>query len=444
MKAGLPKRIFLAEEVPSLNKGEAAILLGLCKTLSDNVGEHELYLFSRSPKVDQQRYGPTVTVVGVKLDLPNSRWGRALRRLHIFAHCVQLVIWGCLCRLLRQAAHSLVDEGLWTTYANADLILCGHDNTLAGSTISPWHIGTLLFAKLAGKPIAVCAGSIGPFGTRLTVWLAKYLFARWDLITLRDSDSYEYCRKLGLANDRTYLTADVAFLLEPAPKEECERILVASGITRDRPIIGLTVVRGSRVFEYAFSASHPHLEGDAKEELHTQVIASLVEYLLERLHVFVVFVPHCIGPGLNDDRLVARKVSEKLRQNGGVWLLEEEYTPAQLKGLAGLFDLFIGERTHSVVNALSMRVPSIAISYPEDHRTYGTVGELLGQEQLLYDIRELDEASLCAVVERCWERRGQIRAALGDIMPKIEKKAQFNGALIGKLLEEGHERSQRL
>jgi len=437
------KRIFLAEGIPSLNKGEVTILRGLQKTIAAHIGEHEFTVFSWAPDVDRQRYEPEVRVVGKTVRLADSPWSAAAWELHVLVHFVQLLIWGAICRMLGDRAVALFKEGLWSAYAEADLILFGHDNMLGGPRISPWHVGTVLFARLTGKPVAVCAGTVGPFRSDTSLRVAKYLFDRVDLITLRDPFSADYCERTGLANDRTYLTADVAFLLEPVSKGESERILMNEGIPRDRPIVGFTVVKGWRILGHAFLTTDPDMESGLMEERHTEVIARVVDYLIEHLHVSVVFIPHCIGPGSKDDRLVARQVYEKVRRKDRTWLIAEEYSASELKRLIGQFDLFIGERTHSVINALSMGVPSIAISYPDDHRTYGIVGGMLGQEKLLYDVRALEVISLCSAIEACWERREQIRRELQERIPKIEERAQLNGALLARLLEGERERGRR-
>ena len=47
--------------------------------------------------------------------------------------------------------------------------------------------------------------------------IAKFLLKRMALITLRERISKQHLEELGITNVPIYLTADSAFLLEPAP-----------------------------------------------------------------------------------------------------------------------------------------------------------------------------------------------------------------------------------
>jgi len=48
-------RILIAEGVPSLNKGELAILVGMLKTF-EALGKVEVSIFSHYPSADKERY----------------------------------------------------------------------------------------------------------------------------------------------------------------------------------------------------------------------------------------------------------------------------------------------------------------------------------------------------------------------------------------------------
>ena len=132
---------------------------------------------------------------------------------------------------------------------------------------------------------------------------------------------------------------------------------------KQRPIVGLTITK--KRAEMAF----PESSREDSYSRHVSEIATVIDTLVERLGVTVVFLPHCIGYGADlDDRNVARDIYLECVHQDHVILIEKEYTAGELKGLLGQMDLFIGERIHSVVNAMSMHIPSIALSDPDDTR----------------------------------------------------------------------------
>ena len=66
-------KIFIAENVPSLNKGEMSILEGMLESFKI-LGKVEVTMLSDMPQIDQPRYGIKVKIIDVKkaLHLPDG------------------------------------------------------------------------------------------------------------------------------------------------------------------------------------------------------------------------------------------------------------------------------------------------------------------------------------------------------------------------------------
>ena len=60
--------ILIAEWIPSLNKGELVILIGMIRTF-DLLDDYELAAFSFAPHLDSERYPKKVRIVDVGRDL---------------------------------------------------------------------------------------------------------------------------------------------------------------------------------------------------------------------------------------------------------------------------------------------------------------------------------------------------------------------------------------
>jgi colanic acid/amylovoran biosynthesis protein len=397
-------RAFLVERIPSLNKGEEAIFRGLLKVLCELDKDIELTIYSSDPDIDRQRYTPHAKVVGPSvLVLSPSIIYRITLGLYIFLHMLFLALY----RLMGDFVYRIMRDEIWKAYVQADIVFVGHDNMMASRHFSPQYIGNILLSKGLGKKVVVCVGSIGPYEGIFSKWLARNLLGLVDLIVVREEMSQRWCQTIGLDTDRVHLTADLALLLDPCDSKRTRIICDHEQLSRGGgPLIGMTAVRGSVVYRQAFVGNAPNLTDDEKYNLHCRILAQLVDKLVEAMHARIVFVPHVIGPGLElDDRQVARDIRAQVTNKESVYLIEREYTAAELKGIIGCCDMFIGERTHSVISALSMGVPSIVISFPSDFRTYGIVGKMLGQEEWFYDIETMNVESLFALTEDCWRKR---------------------------------------
>ena len=134
------------------------------------------------------------------------------------------------------------------------------------------------------------------------------------------------------------------------------------------------------------------------------------------------------GSGVTEDiyQMAANKSSIKV--------ITSEYTPEELKGLIGQSDLLISARTHPVIGAASMYVPSVAISCPPHQRGHAIIGEMLGQQKWVCDVEKIDFDTLISIVTDAWSARDKIRK---DLEPKVEivkKRAFRNAELVKELL----------
>ena len=110
-------------------------------------------------------------------------------------------------------------------------------------------------------------------------------------------------------------------------------------------------------------------------------------------------------------------------------LLNDELRVTELKGLMGNFDMVVSERTHGGINAAAMKIPTLWITHPKDHRTYGIVTDTLELPQCLYNIEDLDSTTLSAKIMEIWGSREQVLATLTDNIPKAQDKTMSNGRL---------------
>lgn len=427
-------KFFIPEIIPSLNKGEAAIFKGIVKTL-DCVGDNEIYLLSVHPEIDGPRYDidNVKIITGDTLITPalynNNKIYLGLS--HIRA-TIKHVFFFLLYKILRSKALNIMKGSLWKTYAKSDVIIVGHDGSF-----SYFHLTLILFCKAIGKPIVVYGASMLPWikSNPIIRSLVKFCLKKADLVTLREELSKQQLVEIGALNDHTYVTADKAFLLEPASEKIIDDVMTREGIKKDkdRLLVGFTVAYGTRVFKEAFSEIN---DPEEKRDRHSTVIASLIDHLVEKHNAHVVLIDHTIGFGDKyDDRIAAGDVYDKVNNKESTTFMNNEYTPEELKGLIGRCDLLVGERTHSVIAATSMGVPSLMITYPTDYRTHGIIGQMLGQEKWIYNCRTMRTETLIDHANKLLENKEAVRRDLLSLMPEVKERSMRNGVLMRELVE---------
>jgi len=431
--------VFIAENIPSLNKGEMAIYGGMCELLKV-IGMTEVHMLSIFPEIDMIRYENKAKIVdiGKSLHFPNKINSTYLRLSVSIWAFIQHLFFLVLYKIFGLQALRVMKSEIWKTYTNSDLIIIGHNGTfgIGGNFAVPLHFMLFyipLFAKVLGKPVAVYGGSIGLSKNFLIKALVRYVLNRIDLITLREGISYENLKNMGVKNHNVYVLPDPALLLPSASSERADEILLAEGISNDsRPLIGITVTH-----EIA-SKSSPNL-GDAQKQYqrHIKLMAEVIDNLLiEQIQAKIIFLPHCIEFYHNrDDRVVSKDIYDLCKNKANVKVITNEYTAEELKAIMAKCDLFIGERIHSVIGAMSMGVPALALGLSNDQRLTGIIEGVFKEENLTCKLETIDADLLFKKIMKVWQKREEIGKRLKLKMETLKREAMINGELLKKVIE---------
>jgi len=272
--------------------------------------------------------------------------------------------------------------------SDAMISLCGED-----FFSDNWDIRvsllTLLYclsAFITRKPLIVLAQTFGPFQRGWSRRLARLCFGRAALVTARDPISYDLVRTL-VDHERIALTSDLAFLLQPAPLDQ-----VLERYPEVQPLAGGGFLGVSVSDLFGCSVFH-NINGRAERlQCFRRTMAELLDHLVERHGLPVVFVPH-VTLDHSDDRAAAREVVALMRHREAVTLLEQEYTAPEIKTVIGLARAFVGCRMHALIGAVSQAVPTLALAYSP--KTVDVIGGRLGYPFVI-DLRDADPTTASA------------------------------------------------
>lgn len=409
------KKIFIAEVVPSINKGESAILWGMLDALNA-LEDVEITLCTNSIEADRTEYGDTVKLLADNAPSPD----RLLEYIGLLVrHFLFIVLFSCV----GKSVTKVMTAPLWQTYLTTDLIILGHDNRLVGR--GPLSLLAVpLTARVLGKPSMIFCGTVGPFTNRLSRWSAKFVLDQVDWITLRESTSIDTLKALGVDIRKVTLAADPAFLMPPAGNQRIQEILIHEGIAQNKPIIGLTITR-SMADRYAQVHRPDNMEAGCTD--YMKLVARILDAAIVKFDAIILILNHSLGPGVkHNDRLASREIVSWVTHRERVFAIENDYKAPELKGLVAVCVLFIGHRTHSLIAALSQYVPVIAISSGiTSSKTRGIVGNMLNLDEWTLDIETVSEAELLVTVEAAWEQRLSIQDHLQKRIPAVRESIKL-------------------
>jgi colanic acid/amylovoran biosynthesis protein len=439
-------RILIAEYMTPLNKGILELVEGILKSVTP-LGPTEVSIFSFYPALDKKRYPPSVKSIDVCKDLHIGRFLRGgTLKAELFASFlsgIQHLFFVLLFRVFGENVLGLMKGTLWREYYASDVfIVCtNEDDCVNGNYLkfSPVYIS--LLAKTLRKLTVTYANSSTKISRRVWIWrfkseklwkmLARYFLNKMDLITTRDKSTSELYKSLAKSGIPVYFTGDVGVLLEPVNLSKTKKIMIMEKIDRtDGLLIGVAVTR--RLLMHAFQECP---EPEERYEKGISKIAEVFDRLVEEYRSNIVFVPHCIEfYSDHDDRLVGYDILKKMKNKAGFKVISNEYTPQELKGLMGQFDIFVGDRIHALISALSMGVPCCALAYRSDRRPYNLVGEDFEQKKWIFEVDTFEANALFRLLTELISASTEIRETLPPITQRARKRAVRNGQLLKALL----------
>ena len=220
-------------------------------------------------------------------------------------------------------------------------------------------------------------------------------------IYARESLSYSFFNELGLKN--VIQLPDPAFILKP---QICKLPIAL----KNNEVVGINLSK--------FVLNDDSVESDKAEQ-----ILELMNYILEKTKYHIILIPHVFWNGQNDT-IVCEKFKSVFENNPRISLLKsEKMNYCEIRYVISKCKFFIGARTHSVISAYSMLVPTIALGYSIKSR--GIAKDIGLPDNLVVDFREnLEKSVLLNAFLYMQNNETQIRSLLQANMPPYIKKLE--------------------
>ena len=256
-------------------------------------------------------------------------------------------------RAVRTRVHSLLRESM-----RSDIVICG-----GGSIIAEYYdkkawileklkgypgypLTLISLAKLWRKKVMVYAVGVEPVeSTGFRRWIAHSLRLA-DKFTVRDEASKHLLTEWGDAS-RVRIAADPAFSLRVPSPRITDQFLREQGISLPEQSL---LVGMSFAYEPRFV-----------KMLHEQIdfYTELAQRLIAENNAYIVLIPMNTDPVL--DRQGLAQVAQNLPADRVV-VLQGDYHPSQIIGLASRLDLVISSRMHLLIFSAIAKTPFGAIS----------------------------------------------------------------------------------
>lgn len=294
---------------------------------------------------------------------------------------------------------------------SSKMLLFGGGSLLQDVTSSKsikYYLAILFLARRYGLKTMLYANGIGPITKKTNRILSSKILDRMDLITLRDDNSDEELKNLGVTKPKIIITADPVFTVDT------DDALSGSYFTRRAGVPDGTKLAVVSIREWK--------KADTGFE---DTLAGLCDYMTEKHGISPLFVPLQYPA----DMEISKKVMGKMKNPS--YLINRELSVPEMFSVLSEAELVIGMRLHSLIYATALEKPAMALVY--DPKVSAFMESLSQPDYVNVETIESEEAR--TVLDSIISEKDNRSKLLHDTNKLLKKKAEQNAKYAVELLE---------
>jgi len=304
--------------------------------------------------------------------------------------------------------------GLFHDYwgVNEEYLLTQSHNSIS------FYTGFPILAGLYKKPCMLYSVGVGPLLTEAGKHLTCQAFENATLATVRDIESYDLLKSLGLSTEKVHITSDPAFLL-PSDENNARRILRSAKLENSQ-----FVAVSLRNWDVNVSAKYWQNE-----------LARVFDQFIDQYGVTLVFIPlqAAVGGALIDDLSVTENIVSRLKNAERTVILPSNLSPETISGILAQADLVIAMRLHALIFSIKEGIPVVGLIY--DPKLKNLMSSA-GIDEYGLELPLLNTDLMFAVMQKAWSNREPLRSQLTQKARELSQLAEENSRFAISLLDE--------
>lgn len=286
----------------------------------------------------------------------------------------------------------------------SDMLISGGGSLLQDKTSSRsiWYY--LLIMKLAKrykKKVFVYSNGVGPINKKFNRNFTRRVLNKVDYITLRDKDSYDFIKSIGVNNPNVKVLSDPVFNLKEASDESVRKKF---DINEDTVLVSI--------------------RSWMDDEKLISELSKFLNYLLDD-GKNIVFMPMQTPR----DTTISEKIAANIKSSK---IIDEKYPVEILMSLMKNADFIVAMRLHAMIYAIHQNLPFIGLSY--DPKTETLLKDF--DESINTDVDEINYDDLLKAYKYIKDNRDSFISNLNTVNEENKKKAIEASKLALELLED--------
>lgn len=299
----------------------------------------------------------------------------------------------------------------------ADLFILGGGTLLYDTKIGANQIKWLneaILSMMMGTPVMYFNGGIGLIYNQITKYYIKMVCSAMSLITVRDEQSKENLRCLGVKK-AIYIGADSVFALKEQSIEWIKKYNREN--LNKKPKIGFNLRSWIYVLDEIPTKNKTKCEkfgGSSSNFVRFRYdIAEAINCIKEKIEASIIFFPISFSSAIGDNDVeLSEEIFQLLADCKDVYIIKDECKYLEMINQMKDFYLVIGMRLHALVFAALLGIPMLAINYDSKVAAFM---KLIDQEEYLLNMDEVTPDILC-------QKANQLLICRDEVAKKIEQK----------------------
>jgi polysaccharide pyruvyl transferase CsaB len=289
-----------------------------------------------------------------------------------------------------------------------DLFISGGGGLIqdvTGVSTVQYYLGMVLAAKMCMKKVMFYAQGVGPILTEKGKNYTRHIANMVDFITVRDEESKEEFRSIGVTKPPVVVTADPVLALEPVSAGYVREMMKKEAIEEEGIKIAISIRPWKTDVDYI------------------KIVAKLADHLVQEYGAHIIYIPF----QKSQDLEVCEKARSLMKNRAS--LLEGDYTPEELQGFIGMMDLIVGMRLHSLILAATMNVPMAGIVYDPKVRVFSETLDIP-----FLDLKGLTDNAIIDMIAAVYQQKDRYRESIARKMEKLKGKALLTARVAESLI----------
>ena len=420
------KKIFVIPAHTDLNRGDQALTWESINMIKNVIPDAEIYLIRSRGVIDDAEYQSALArKYGFKYvnrilpyPLKGNHSGIQYTKIQfiksLFAGVKNLIVtnmllsgFNCINRFSEKFLLGKEQRESYKLFVQADYVVVKGGGFLHsyGEQLDGYRAYFFLFdvllAQRLGKKVFVMPNSIGPLTNKTAQKIILKALSKCELLTVRESISFNMLKSFGL---QPVISPDLGFYLTSSD-DDLRNYLEKCGVDFSKKRIAITMR------PYRFYGCN---NGMSLYQNYITEFGKLITHLSKN-NYHISLVAHTLGPSNHEKDIIALydvfNILPEETLKSVVILENANLDCHQMQKLYSYYDLLIGTRFHSVIFALNVDVPAIAIAYG-GNKSYGIMQDIGITEYVI----SIEQISAETIISRMYEIENKRK----DYMEKLK------------------------